>query len=342
MGSGVVVQVVDRREVLSSEFGVSLKFVPIVVSVVLYRFVARSVSVCVNTNMKLLFDVCSIEREKARIPRVVLCYAAKVLLLLSMAALFLMGCYPHFVLPFALRVDTVVPPFIVCLGEEEFLSCRVSRARGYYGRLFTRKTRTTVMSSHMVLVVDLLRFLVVFLTILIDCPLKSAAHRVLFCITPPLIFVSNVLFGRFNVFCFGVIVGRAIFMPVIGAGKSIVKGTVTSRTVGQGGSCVGPIVQVTITSRNVLFLLPHPGYGIFRGSGVSLLVRNCLVCKRALRRNTREVLQRALPATPLSRLRFGFVCRFRGRTAGHLICLFALSLSSSSVLYGGGFGKKGL
>lgn len=159
---------------------------------------------------------------------------------------------------------------------------------------------------------------------------------------PPAVFILTVVFGRVDVRCFGGLVTRARCIPVIGARKSMVKGDLTLRTLGGGGDCVGPIVHVTITSRKGLFLYRHPRATALSENGVSVPVRYCPNFKRSLTRKYQEVVRGAFPNVGKLGPAFDVVCRFRGTIAGELICLFILSMRSSSVLYGPRFGNKGL
>lgn len=94
-------------------------------------------------------------------------------MLLAVTTLVPNSCIPPNTLPLAIRMDVLVPVLVLCLRGGEFVGCFLGGGRIYSGHLFTRNTRSTVMSTRVMLVLKVLRFVTVDLTVFFMRPLRS-------------------------------------------------------------------------------------------------------------------------------------------------------------------------
>ena len=164
----------SRKGVLSSKYNMSLGFIPVIVSIVLCKFIAQDISIYTSTSVGIIYSLYTFWDRNETIPNFTLYGTTGMFLLLTVTTL-LFGdiCAPD-MLPLTLEISTLIPSVIIFLNRKRLLARRFPHPRRCRMRNFTQGAEASIVSSRVVILMALLHFLTILVAILLFSPLDDA------------------------------------------------------------------------------------------------------------------------------------------------------------------------
>lgn len=322
----------SQQRILSSRFNMSLGFIPVIISILLCRFITQDIAIYIGAGVGLLLSVHSKRNKGAHIPQIMLYYTTGMLLLLSITTLFVDNYCPNTMLPFTLEISAIIPPLIIYLNRKRFLDYHMAQTQQCCKQLFTQGAEAAIVSARVLLIISMLHFLTILCAVLISYPLGETTRFVLFGIMPPLVFILAILFNQFGILYFNVVMRHTVFVPIVNTKGDVIGKAIASEAINRKNDYINPVIRIAVVSHGMLFLLPRPKCSVVDKEKIDILMEGYLIYGETLEQSVLRVLKQTLPTAPLESLHYSFMYHFENEATNRLVYLFILDLEDDSIL----------
>lgn len=310
----------------------SLGFIPVIISILLCRFITQDIAIYIGAGVGLLFSALSKLNKGSHVPQIILYYTTGMLVLLSVTTLFIDNYCPYSMLPFTLEISAIIPPLIIYLNRRRFLDYHMSQTQKCCKQLFAQGAEAAIVSARVVLIIGVLHFLTIIGAILISHPLGDTTRFVLFGVMPPLVFILSILFNQFGILYFNVVMQHTVFVPIVNTKGDVVGKAMATEAMNRKNDYINPVIRIVVAAHGMLFLLPRPKCSTTDKDKIDVLMESYLIYGETLEQGVLRTLKQTLPAAPLENLHYNFMYHFENEATNRLIYLFTLDLDDDSIL----------
>lgn len=321
-----------NQKVLSSQFNMSLGYIPVIISMILCEFIEQDIAVYIGTGVGILSSLLVWIPKGTRIPQLILYYTTGMLVFLSLICLFLPEYRPTALMPFTLEMSAIIPPFIIYLNKKRLLNYEPSRDQKSSELLFAQGIEAAIVSARVLLIISLLHLTLIVLCELIFSPMNLTLHTFLYRIAPPCVFILSILFNQFGLFYFNKLMEDTVFLPIVDKEGNIIGKTMASDAFEQKNDFIIPVIRIAVTAHGMLYLHPRPAQDIYEGGKTDMLLESFLLYGETLEKGLKRLTQKTFSAEQTQNLYFNFMYHHEDKATNRLVYLFTLDLDDDSAL----------
>lgn len=322
-----------RKGVLSSQFNMSVGFVPTLIAMLLCELMAKDVAVYVGTGIGVLWCLCTLHAKSTRIPQLILYGTTGILCLLSAIVWLMPECCSAVQFLLLLEIATMLPPLFLFVCRKRLLHLSVVKGRSRE-RFWVQGVEAAVVSARVMCIAGTLHLLLIAGAFLVGHRLEGVSGYILFHLVPMAVFIFCILFNQFGIYYFNRVMGNAVFVPVVNRQGDVIGRTMLSEAIASKNEYLLPVVRIMLTSGNMMYLCPRPQeYAVEMGK-MDLPMESYLLYGETLEQAAWRVLHQSLPAVPAGNLHFNFVYYYEDEASKRLTYLFTLELEDESSMNG--------
>lgn len=321
-----------QQRVLSSQFNMSLGYIPVIISIILCEFIAQDIAIYIGTGVGVLYSIFTWQRKKVHIPKIILYCTTGMLLLMTITTFFVSDYCPEEMSPFTLEISAIIPPLIIYLNRKRFLKYHASQARKCCKQFFTQGAEAAIVSARVLLIIGFLHLFTILISVFISYPMSDTLCYILFRIIPPCVFILSILFNQFGIYYFNKVMKYTLFVPIVDKKGNVIGKAMASEAINHKNDYINPVIRIAVASHGMLFLLPRPQCASLERGKIDLLMESYLLYGETLEQGAERMLQQTLPAAPRQSLHFNLMYPFENKVTNRLIYLFTLDLDDDSIL----------
>lgn len=326
-----------HKGVLSSKFNMSLGFIPVIISILLYEFITQDISIYIGAGIGILYSAYTLWGRGNQLPHFLLYGTTGMLLLLAISTLFYGNCCPALMFPLTLEISAIIPAFIFYLNRKFSLNRQIAQAHRCCKQRISQGAISAIVSTRVVLIIASIHFLIIGIIALIANPLSDATQNILFRICPPSVFILSILFNQFGIHFFNRLMAHNAFVPIVNMNGDVIGRSLAADAINHKNTYINPVIRIAISYNNLLFLQPRASQCILDKGKTDLPLETYLLYGETLEQGINRLLQEAFGKTKVGNLQFNIMYHFENEKTNRLIYLFILEICDENILHEGDF-----
>ncbi len=322
-----------HKGVLSSKFNMSLGFIPVIVSILLYEIITKDISIYIGTGVGILYSVYTFLGKGKYIPHFILYTTTIMLIIMTLATLIFGSCCPNSYFPITLEVCAIIPTSIFYLRKKNVIGEQEHQPKCCMEEL-SPGAISAIVSIKVVLIIAIIHFIAITIALMFFRPLSELTENILFRFCPPTVFLVSILFNQYGIRFFNKAMEHSAFVPVVNI-KGDVLGRRLASDVPKGkGIYIHPIIRIAISYKSMLYLQPRSQYCIVETGKTDIPMECYLLYGESLEKGVNRLIKKTLPISCIKDVKFNIMYHFENEETNRLIYLFLLELNDDSVLLG--------
>lgn len=314
----------SHRVNLSSSYNMSLGFIPIIVTILLYGFISTDIAIYIGTGTGIIYSLFNYFIDSKRIPNFILYIVTAVLLVFS--ALALTGVI-HKVLnwiPIIMEGAVALILLLIYLYKYHFIQYFRLKSLAPKRRHYTQAAESTVISARVLLLLVLIHLIILGIYALFFGP-DSFSPKVLMIAGPVAVFTLSAVFNQLGISFFNKEMNETNFIPVVDQ-----KGSVISRVIREDipelrSDVMLPVVRIAIESHNMLFLCKNH-------DKVDTPLEDYVLFKESVEHAAKRIIKKTFPVNDWFDPRFSIKYKYKDEKTSRIVYLFIMHLDDDSVL----------
>ena len=321
-----------RQRVLSSQFNMSLGYIPVIISILLCEFIDQDIAIYTGTGVGIFYSFTIWTSKSIHVPKIILYSTTGMLLLLTITTFIIPNYCPKEMSPFTLEISAIIPPLVIFLNRKRFLNYHASQTHKCCKQFFAQGAEAAIVSARVLLIISSLHFFIIIISVLISHPMGDTLRYILFHIIPPCVFILSILFNQFGIYYFNKVMRYTVFVPIVDKKGNVLGKAIASEAINHKNGYINPVIRIAVTSHGMLYLLPRPQCSSLEKGKIDLLMESYLLYGETLEQGVERMLQQTLPTAPRQNLHFNLMYPFENEVTNRLIYLFTLDLDNDSIL----------
>lgn len=321
-----------NEKILSSQFNMSLGYIPVIISMVLCEIMGQGIAIYIGTGVGVISSLYVWFNKETRIPQLILYAITAMLLLFSSISLFLPDYRPTTLMPFTLEISALIPPFIIYLNKKRFMRFEPSCNQSNSVLLLAQGIEASIVSARVVLIISLLHFIMILFSEWLFSPMSDSLYTFLFRIAPPCVFLLSILFNQFGLFYFNRLMQETVFLPIVDKEGNVLGKTVPKDALPEKNNYIIPFVRIAVTVNGMLYLHPRPADDLFERGKTDLIFESFLLYGETLEECLERMTENRFSLSRTPNLYFNFMYHHESSTSNRLVYLFTLDLDDDTVL----------
>lgn len=322
----------SNKGILSSTFNMSLGYIPVIISIILWEFITQDTAIYIGTGIGLLYSYYSISRKGTRAPNFILYISTIVLMLLSIAALIPGDYVPPGTLPLTLEVSILIPMLSLFIHKKRFINYFLKKKENCSKRLFAQGAEASVVSAHIVLLLGALHFLIISIGILSSYPMDKTVSWIIFILIPPNVFILSIIFNQIGIRYFNKIMSHAEYVPIVNAQGGVIGKSLAIEALNYKNAYTNPVIRIAVASQEMLFLCNRPQTVLLDKGKVDIPMECYLSYGESLTDGCKRLLDNTFPGIEGLKPTFSIMYHFENAITNRLIYLFVLDVENDSIL----------
>lgn len=319
----------NQKKVLSTQFNMSLGFLPAVITMTAGNIVASDIALYIGSCIGLLACALNYCCHRLRIPQILLCITTAILCLLMLCTIFMPQKLYGIALPFVLEVGLLAPPLLLLLLQRPIHAfCQSHRHCSH----LKQGMEATFVSSRIVCLLGGGHLMAVLLLGYISAPVSSTLHALLFLLLPPLIFIIAMFLNQWCIGYFNRELGEMPFLPIV-TPRGEVTGKVLAEDIRNGKShLLHPVIRIAVIVHGMLYLQPRKkGRFSLEAGKTDLPLESCLAYGESLEEGVKRIVTEQMPQADADRVEFNIRYRYESSETNRLVYLYLLELEDETI-----------
>lgn len=324
----------SHKGVLSSKFNMSLGFIPMIISILLYEFITQDISIYIGAGVGVVYSLFTFFKRGTRIPHFLLYGTTIMLLLLALITSVFGNCCPSRMFPFTLEISAIIPAFFIYVNRKVSIGRRHRNHlnKCYKQHLSSQGAVSAAVSTHVILIIATLHFIAIAITLLLARPLSDSTEIFLFEVCPPAVFLLSILFNQFGIHFFNRLMEQNIFMPIVNTKGDVIGKCLATDVVNKRNEFINPVIRIAVSFNNLLYLRPRSEKSIIDKYKMDIPVEYYLLYGETLEQGIERLLTLFFPTIPRENLHFSIMYHFENKETNRLIYLFLLEIEDEEML----------
>lgn len=323
-----------KKGVLSSEFNMSLGFLPVIVSILLCEFINQDISIYIGAGAGILYSIYTLWGKGAKIPNFLLYCSTGMLLLLAITTLLFGDCTTREMFPLTLEISTLIPVMVIFLNRGRFLAHQIIQSKKCCKQLFAQGAESAIVSTRVIIIVAFLHFLAIFIVILTPGTLSETTRNILFRFCPPAVFIVTILFNQFGILYFNQMMEHTAFLPIVNMKGDVIGRSLAVDAINHKNEYINPVVRVAVVHNDMLYLRPRPQRCILDKGKTDIPMECYLLYGETLEQAIVRTVSQVFPQAPIQDLQFNIMYHFENEVTNRLIYLFLIEIEDENLLRG--------
>lgn len=324
----------SQKGVLSSKFNMSLGFIPVIISIILYEFMTKDIAIYIGAGVGILYSLSTAFGKGKRIPHFILYGTTVMLLLLTVSTLLFGDCCPSRYYPFTLEICAIIPAFIFYLNKKTTLKDHAHKQAKYNdANSFSSGTISAIVSTRVVLLIASVHFIVIAIAFFFFRPLGRGTEDLLFRFFPPVVFLISILFNQYGIRFFNKLMERNAFVPIVNTKGDVIGRQLAADVIREKSSHMHPVIRIAISYKDMLFLAPRSQQAIIERGKTDIPMETYLLYGETLEAGVKRLMQYYFPNMGKQNVQFNAMYNFENNETNRLIYLFLLEVTDESYLH---------
>ncbi len=321
----------SHKGVLSSKFNMSLGFIPVIISILLYEIITKDISIYIGTGVGVLYSVYTFIGKGKYIPHFILYATTGMLILMTVATLIFGNCCPNHYFPITLEICAIIPAAIFLMRKKSTSGEQGGQSKGFMDQLSPGSISANV-SIRVVLIVAIIHFAAIIIALIFFRPLDRLTEKVLFCICPPIVFLLSILFNQYGIRFFNKTMEQSAYVPIVNTKGDVLGRRLASDVPKEKAAYIHPIIRIAISHQSMLYLRPRSQYCIAEIGKTDIPMECYLLYGESLENGVNRLIKRTLPNLCTKEIKFNIMYHFENEETNRLIYLFLLELNDDNAL----------
>lgn len=321
-----------KRSVLSSQFNMSTGYIPVIISILLCEYAKHDIAIYLGAGVGLLMSLYIRYYKKVYIPQIILYGITGMLMLFTLAIIFIPGYCPKTMLPFTLEISAFIPVYILYLNRKWLRNYRTSQSRICAQYYFSQGIESAIVSAKVLLIIGAIHLLVILCAVIISHPLSETTTTVLFHIVPPCVFILSILFNQYGIYYFNKVMAHTLFVPIVNKKGDVIGKALASDALKHKNEYINPVIRIAVVYHGLLFLHPRPKSAVIDKGKTDLLLESYLIFGENLEQGIDRILHYMLPSVPRQNVHFSFMYHFENEVTNRMVYLFLLDLDDDKII----------
>lgn len=220
-----------RQRVLSSQFNMSLGYIPVIISILLCEFIDQDIAIYTGTGVGIFYSFTIWTSKSIHVPKIILYSTTGMLLLLTITTFIIPNYCPKEMSPFTLEISAIIPPLVIFLNRKRFLNYHASQTHKCCKQFFAQGAEAAIVSARVLLIISSLHFFIIIISVLISHPMGDTLRYILFHIIPPCVFILSILFNQFGIYYFNKVMRYTVFVPIVDKKGNVLGKAIASEAI---------------------------------------------------------------------------------------------------------------
>ena len=314
-----------HRDLLSYQFNMSLGFSPAILSMILYEWNGRDLSIHLGALAGLLTCLLLQMRRTRGIPPLILYSTTGMLTVYSLFSFMINKYCPPTTIPLTLEIITILPPALLLLNRNKLLKSK-SKYQEKDVQKLKQATEAALVSSKIILILGFIHFLLISSIILLQHPLHKTTFWLLFRLIPVAIFILAIALNQFSIFFFNRLSEREVYLPIVdNEGKVICKKTVQEVWSPQNIDMI-PMIRVAVIMEGMIFL-KHRFNHISKDGENDLLIEGILFFGESLEQGIERLIKQFNLPYRKEEFQFNIKYHYTHQSSHRLVYLYLLDIT---------------
>lgn len=320
-----------NKGVLSSEFNMSLGFIPIIISIILSEFIKQDTAIYIGTSIGIGGVWYLHKRDGVRVPNFILCLTTFVLLLLSLITVIPYDFIPPGKLSITLEVSIIVPLLFLYIHKRRFVRYFIKQKDTCSKRLFAQGAESAIVSARISLILASIHFIVFSISLFFQ-PLGFTSKLILYNIFPNSIFIFSILLNQFIIRYFNNLMKHTEYVPIVNTHGDVIGKSLAINALNLKNNYINPVIRIAISTHCMLFLCSRPSAAILDRGKIDIPMECYLRYGESLVEGVNRLINNYFPEIQGLEPRFNLMYHFENEITNRLIYLFTIDIEDESIL----------
>lgn len=321
-----------NKGVLSSEFNMSLGFVPIIISIILSEFIKQDAAIYIGTGIGIGGVWYLHKRNGIRVPNFILYLSTSVLLFLSLVTIIPYDFIPPGKLAITLEVSIIAPLLFIYIHKRRFLRYFIKQKDACSKRLFAQGAESAIVSARISLILASLHFVAFNIALFFQRPLSPINNLILFNIFPISIFILSILLNQFVIRYFNNLMRHTEYVPIVNTRGDVIGKGVAINAMNMKNSYINPVIRIAISTHCMLFLCSRPTTAALDKGKIDIPMECYLRYGESLLEGVNRLISNCFPGVEGLEPRFNLMYHFENDITNRLIYLFTIDVEDECIL----------
>lgn len=320
-----------NKGVLSSEFNMSLGFIPIISSILLSEFIEQDTAIYIGTSIGIGGVWYLQKRNGVRVPNFILYLSTFVLLLISLMTAIPYDFIPKGMLSITLEISIIAPLLILYIHKRRFIRYFIKQKDTCSKRLFAQGAESAIVSARISLILASIHFIVFNLALFFQ-PLGSTSRLILYSIFPVSIFIISILLNQFIIRYFNNLMKHTEYVPIVNTHGDVIGKGLAINALNLKNNYINPVIRVAISTHCMLFLCSRPTTAVLDKGKIDVPMECYLRYGESLIEGVNRLIKNCFPEVEGLEPRFNLMYHFENEITNRLIYLFTIDVDDESIL----------
>ncbi|NCC10618.1 MAG: hypothetical protein EOM31_08985 [Bacteroidia bacterium] len=321
-----------RRNVLSSEFNMSLGFMPVVISIFLCNFLAQDVSLYIGTVIGIIWSYCLSNNPDKYRPNFILYFSTILLFVLSLTTLAPREYVPEGKLPITLETSLLLLLLTLFIQKRRFVTVLLTHARHSQRALFAQSAEAAIVSARIALITGLFHVVAIGLTYIISSEPNEFFLFTLYVLLPDTIFILIIILNQIAIHSFNKLMGQMEYIPIVNAKGDVIGKSTLDEVQSPNNRYLTPIVRIAAYTDEMIFLCERSKETLFDLGKVDVPMECYVRYGESLPDAVQRLFRSFFPKTKEIEPQFNILYHFKNNETNRLIYLFLLNIESDTIL----------
>lgn len=321
-----------RRNVLSSEFNMSLGFMPVVISIFLCNFLAQDISIYIGTAIGIIWSYFLSNNPDRYRPNFILYFSTILLFVLSLTTLAPREYVPDGKLPITLETSLLVLLLTLFIQKRRFVTVLLTHTRHNQRTLFAQSAEAAIVSARIALIVGFVHVLAIGITYVISSNPNESFLFILYVLLPDTIFIVIIILNQIAIHSFNQLMEQTEYIPIVNAKGDVIGKSTLNEIQNPNNRYLTPIVRIAAYTDEMIFLCERSKETIFDLGKIDIPMECYIRYGESLPDAVKRLFRSFFPASREIEPQFNILYHFKNDETNRLIYLFLLDIESDTVL----------
>lgn len=324
----------NKINILSYKYNMSLGFVPVLVCFLLCEFIQHDMAIYISTVIALSASLYTRMRNGTHLPPFLLYGSTGMLVLLSVFHVFVICTTPDHLYTLAIEVAALIPPALFLLNRRGILKS-ISTGSPQIQILSQQSVEASLVSSRILLLLAGLHLFIAIIVMVVQRPLSPVSHLLLLRLAPPAVFLLTILLNIWGIHYFNRLMSREILLPIVNKRGDVIGKCLADDALRHKNRYILPVVRIVVSAHGMIFLAPRETNRIGEIGKTDIIIEDYLLFGETLQQGVVRILRQQIPEISAQQLRYSFMYHLENEVRNRLVYLFTLSLEDDAILNNG-------
>ena len=322
----------NKKGNLSSNFNMSLGFLPILITILLCLVIPQDYAVYIGAGLGLIATTYNTLKKRERVPHFILYISTIVLLVFTVTSFIYCEYCPYGYLPITIEASIVVIMAILYLHKRRFINYYKRKQASCSRKLFAQGAESSVVAARILLLVAATHFLIVTLFKVTSYPISDLQHRVGYLVLPSVTFIITIFLNQVAIHYFNLLTQHIEYVPVVNTKGVVIGRSSAVEAINYKNEYINPVVRIAVSSKGKLYLCERSQDCIVDKGKTDVPMEYYLKYGETLEQAIKKLVSDTFPEVKEVKPLFNIMYHFENELTNRLIYLYIIDTDNEELV----------